>query len=160
VISGDFRDLPFDEFTIIVKEQVAVEFVYKKEWTRDLRITASGDNLDLYKVLSDQLSRKDLYFVSRGRRIFITRNHQLVAVLPDYAGINEETGLASDSLAIRDLTEAEKLYIEGRRKSSTKTIYVGNSADHINGQGAVINGIIKDIETDCLYPPGFLYIPF
>jgi hypothetical protein len=147
LISGNFRDLPFDEFTRKVEEQVPVKFVYRKEWTRDLRISASGENLELYKVLSDHLSRNDLNYFSSGDRIFITRDQPLVAVLPDYEGIDEATGPSHDSLASRNLTEAERLYIEGRRKSSLKTIYIGNSADHTNGQGAVINGNIKDTET-------------
>ena len=147
VISGDFRDLPFDEFTREVEEQVPVKFVYRKEWTRDLRISASGENMELYKILSDHLSRNDLHYFSSENRIFITMDNPLVTVLPDYSGIDEAAGPSRDSLVSRDLTEAERLYIEGRRKSSIKTIFIGNSADHINGQGAVINGNIKDTET-------------
>ena len=143
--------------------------------------------MELHKILSDHLSRNDLYyFSSDDHRIFITRDHPLVTVLPDYTGINEAASRSDDSLASsRDLTDAERLYIEGRRKSEMKTIYIGNSADHINGQGAVINGNIKDAETGevtgrsnhlCagiiqgiyyryqwvfhhINPPGFLYIP-
>ena len=147
IISGDFRDLPFDEFTRKVEEQVPVKFVYRKEWTSDLRISASGENMELYKILSDHLSRNDLHYFSSENRIFITRDNPLVTVLPDYSGIDEATGPSRDSLVSRDLTEAERLYIEGRRKSTMETIYIGNSADHINGQGAVINGNIKDTET-------------
>jgi len=147
IISGDFRDLPFDEFTREVEEQVPVKFVYRKEWTRDLRISASGENMELYKILSDHLSRNDLHYFSSENRIFITMDNPLVTVLPDYSGIDEAAGSSLDSLVSRDLTEAEKLYIEGRRKSSIKTIFIGNSTDHINGQGAVINGNIKDTET-------------
>ena len=148
LISGDFRDLPFDGFVREVEEQVPVKFVYRKEWTRDLRISASGENMELHKILSDHLSRNDLYyFFSDDYRIFITRDNPLVTVLPDYVGIDEAAGRSGDSLEARDLTEAERLYIEGRRKSTMKTIYIGNSADHINGQGAVINGNIKDTET-------------
>ena len=147
-ISGDFNDLPFEEFTRVVEEQVPVRFFYRKEWTGDLRISASGEKMELYKILSDHLSRKNLYyFFSDDQRIFITRDNPLITVLPDYAGIHEATGQSDDSMAARQLTEAEMLYIEGRRKSTMKTIYIGNSSDQINGQGAVINGNIKDTET-------------
>ncbi|MCK4855054.1 MAG: carboxypeptidase-like regulatory domain-containing protein, partial [Bacteroidales bacterium] len=148
VISGDFSDLPFDEFAREVEEQVRVKFVYRKEWTSDLRISASGDNMELYKILADHLSMNDLYyFFSDDYRIFITRDNPLVTTLPDYAGREEAAGRSHDSLVTRELTEAERLYIEGRRKSTLKTLYIGNSTDHTNGQGAVINGNIKDTET-------------
>ena len=49
VISGNFTDLAFDEFTREVEKQVPVKFVYRKEWTRELRISASGENMELEK---------------------------------------------------------------------------------------------------------------
>ena len=83
IISGDFTNLPFDGFVREVEEQVPVKFVYRKEWTRDLRISASGENMELYKILSDHLSRKDLHcFFSDDYRIFITRDNPLVTILP------------------------------------------------------------------------------
>jgi hypothetical protein len=148
VISGDFSDLPFDEFTREIEAQVPVKFIYRKEWTRDLRISASGEKMDLHRILSDHLSGKDLYcFFSDDNRIFITQHNPLVTILPDYAGISETITGSGDSLTRKELTEAERLYIEGRKKSTMKTIYVGNPADHINGQGTVINGQIKSTET-------------
>jgi hypothetical protein len=146
-ISGDFRDLPFDEFVRKVEEQVTVRFVYRKVWTGDLRISASGEKMDLYKILSDHLPGKNLYYFSTGNRIFITRDHPLVTLLPDFGRMDESAGQSHDSTATRELTEAERLYIEGRKKSTIKTLYVGNAADHINGQGVIINGKIKDTET-------------
>ena len=112
LISGDFRDLPFDEFVREVEEQVPVKFVYRKEWTRDLRISASGENMELYKILSDHLSRNDLYyFFSDDYRIFITRDNPLVTVLPDYAGIEEAAGRSGDSLEARELSVVERLLL-------------------------------------------------
>jgi hypothetical protein len=148
LISGNFRDLPFDEFTREVEAQVPVKFVYRKQWTRDLRISASGEKLDLRRILSDHLSGKDLNcFFSDDNRIFITQHNPLVIKLPDYAGISETVTGSVDSLAGKEPTEAERLYIEGRRKSTVETIHIGNIADHIRGQGAIIHGHIKDAET-------------
>ncbi len=65
VISGDFRDLPFDEFTREVEEQVPVKFVYRKEWTSDIRVSASGENMELSNILSDHFSKNDLYYFKR-----------------------------------------------------------------------------------------------
>ena len=147
-ISGDFKDLPFDAFTREVESQIPVKFVYRKAWTRDLRITASGDNMDLYKILSDHLTGKDLFFYfSSDNRVFITRDHPLVTELPDYTGVSETADKSHDSLDYLDLTEAERLYIEGRRKGTIKTISIGDAADHISGQGVVLNGHIRDSET-------------
>jgi len=147
VISGNFTDLAFDEFTREVEQQVPVNFIYRKEWTRELRISARGENMELDKILSEHLSGKNLYYLFSGKRIFITRDNPLVTILPDYAGIDEASGRSDDSLVSQTLTEAERLYIEGRRKSTIQTIYIGNSSDHINGQGAIINGNIMDAET-------------
>ena len=148
VISGDFNDLPFDEFVREVEAQLPVKFIYRKEWTRDLRISASGENMDLNKILSEHFSGKDLFcYFSSDNRIFITRDHPLVTNLPDYDSADESVGISQDSLDSRDLTEAERLYIEGRRKSAVETIHIGNVADHIRGQGAIIHGHIKDAET-------------
>ena len=117
VITGNFTDLAFDEFTREVEKQVPVTFVYRKEWTREIRISASGENMELFKILSDHLSRNNLYFVSSGKRIFITRDNPLVDALPDYEVIEEASGPSHDSLETQTLTEAEKLYIEGREKA-------------------------------------------
>jgi hypothetical protein len=148
MISGDFKDLPFDAFTREVESQIPVRFVYRKAWTRDLRISASGDNMDLYKLLSDHLAGKDLFFsFSSDNRIFITRDHPLVTELPDYSGVSKTADRSHDSLDLPELTEAERLYIEGRRKGTIKTISIGDAADHISGQGAVLNGHIRNAET-------------
>ena len=57
-ISGDFKDLSFEEFIREIKKQVPVRFVYLESWMQDVSISVQGDSLDLLEVLfSSRLMR-------------------------------------------------------------------------------------------------------
>ena len=147
-IRGNFNELPFEEFCEEVENQVSVRFYYKKEWTRDIFISAEGEALDLQGVLNDHLSDRNLSFVFLdGNKIIISKGLQPVTSLPDYSVKPGSAGGPGEEIDNNGLTRAEKLYIEGRKASPVQTLFVGKAEDLIEGQTSIVYGLIGEKET-------------
>lgn len=145
--SGKFQNVPFNEFVTDIEEQSGAHFYYIGEWTTGITITASGDSLSLSDVLSKYLHNKGLYFfIDKKKNIFITRNLELITEIPDYQSYNQNIESADQS-TVKELTQIEKKYIEGKAPGITETIIIGKEGDdNIHGKAA-INGKLWDIES-------------
>ncbi|MFC2098350.1 carboxypeptidase-like regulatory domain-containing protein [Bacteroidota bacterium] len=148
VISGDYTDLPFEVFVQEVEKQIPIRFVYLETWMEDVFITAKGDNLDLLEVLSDQLKGTGLNFqYDQENRIFITPGISIVTDLPDYAQEDRMVDTIRRDEQVNGLTQAEKIYMEGRKKGDISTLTIGTVSDLKNQKEAVISGEIINTET-------------
>ena len=147
-ISGDFNNVAFREFSIQVERQVPVTFYFQEEWTRDILINASGEGMDLLNVLRDNFSGKNLSVISLERnKIVIIKGENPISILPDYNPVSGGRSEVEEEHNGNGLTEAEKLYIEGRKASPTETLFVGEEDEYIEGKTSVVSGVIKDKET-------------
>ena len=148
VISGDFRGFTFSEFAAEVEKQASVRFIYREEWVKEVRMSSQGDSLNLEEVLKWEFRGEPLYFyLDDHNRIFITPDEPLVTSLPSYSlenGDSEETDQEGDE---KMLTQAEELYIAGRREADVSTLTIGSVSDNHTGKPAVITGEMKDKET-------------
>ncbi len=145
--SGEFNNSAFENFEKSVTLQTGVRFFYNKSWVRDIKITASGDSLELGEVLEPLLSGKNLfYYIDKEKNVFITNKLRLVAALPDYAFVQDkqkDTVPAGEDM----LTDIEKMYIEGQKSSTTKVITVGQKNLNPDKRPVTLKGRVEDIET-------------
>jgi len=137
--SGEYRNVPFDQFVRDVEEITGARFFYKTGWTTGVRITAKGDSLSLARVLQDNLAGKDLYIhIDEGRNVFITPEI-LVDIQPEEPGSDQEAGP-------QEQYDARLTYFGGREAEVIETLTIGDAKNNPSGKPAFINGKIWDKE--------------
>lgn len=145
--SGEFNNADFELFAQSVREQTGSLFFYEKSWVRSIKITVSGDSLELGEVLKPLLADKGLfYFIDKEKNVFITSKVRLVTELPDYSFVEDkqqDTVVTAGDM----LTDIEKMYIEGRKTSTTKVITVGKQSINPDKRPVTLKGRVKDKET-------------
>lgn len=148
LVSGDFRAMAFPDFADVVERQLKLVFVYKKEWIGDVRITASGDDLDLETIMEKSFKGRKLFFhIDEYGRVLISRDEPLVTELPDYTRQGEGSEY-KDTLVDEELmTRAETLYRKSRQVADVGSVTIGRSVDNPSGNPVVISGEVKDVET-------------
>ena len=147
-LSGDFIDVPFVDFTKEVKQQTGVTFYFREAWVKGIRMTVSGPNISLQRILERVLLPNGIsYFIDEWGNVFLTDQMPIISRLPDYIGITDLTEELDETGGEETLTTAEQNYINGRRARLIETIRVGDS-DESNGlSNAVIHGKMTDGET-------------
>ena len=145
--SGNFQDVPFQEFVTRVEEQCGVTFYYLDTWIRGIRVTVSGENISLERSLERILLPAGLYYhMESNRRIYLTQQQALVSRLPDYSGERDVSGLSGEE-GSGSATSAEQRYIDGRKAGMLETLRVGTRAEGEGKNVAVLHGKLTDVET-------------
>jgi hypothetical protein len=145
--SGNFQDVPFQEFVGQVEAQTGVTFYYLDAWVRGIRITVSGENLSLQRTLQRTLQPAGLYHhIDDKRRIYLTREQPLVTRLPDYSG-EEQLRALNDEGETDAPISAEQRYIDGRKAGNLETLRVGSREEGEGKNVAILHGKITDLET-------------
>jgi len=66
VISGTYSNISFIEFADDLKSRHGIRIYYRPEWVTGLKVTVSGDSIELTGFLNDLLSASNIHFVYRG----------------------------------------------------------------------------------------------
>jgi hypothetical protein len=145
--SGNFQDVPFDEFVTAVEEQTGVTFYYLEPWVRGIRITVSGEDISLQRTLEQTLLPAGLYHHIEGnRQIYLTQQQPVINRLPDYSGEEKVRDLPDEGESGTP-TSAEQRYIDGRKAGNLETLRVGTRVEGEGKNVAVLHGKITDVET-------------
>ncbi len=148
IFTADFQDVPFSEFTRKVEQQAGIRFFYLQEWVKDIRISASGQQVSLQNTLLIALKPYGLHFyITEDRQIFLTGKQPLVTTLSDYSVTAESAGIKAEETPDNGMTTTEKRYIEARKTGMIETIVIGQELQNQNQAGSVINGKMVDGET-------------
>lgn len=148
VISGNFKDVPFPEFADSIQKQSGLRFYYKDRWVRGIRVSASGDELSLDRILDKTLSPAGIrHYQDEFGNIYLTDGLSLKPELPDYSKGGNALEEADSLPAVQTPTGAEKRYLEGHRSAQMETIVVGDPLKAGSAGRAVIHGRILDAET-------------
>jgi hypothetical protein len=145
--SGEFNNADFELFAQSVTQQTGTMFFYERSWIKDIKITASGDSLELGEVLEIHLSGRGIfYYIGKEKNVFITDKVRLISALPDYSFVQDKQ---QDTVSTdKDmLTDIEKMYIEGRKSGTTKTLTVGQKSSNPDKRPVTLRGRVKDEET-------------
>jgi hypothetical protein len=147
LVSGNFQDIPFQEFVSLVEQQTGATFYFFDRWVAGVKITASGSDLSLNKILSGVLLPVGIYhYVDEFGNVYLTYENKLIPNLPELAGTvpvspdSEENGQAN-------LTGAEQRYIEGHSTGMLETIVVGSDQPGAGQQEAFIYGATIYVES-------------
>jgi len=148
-ISGDFDDVPFLAFVEEVEMQTGASFYFLEKWIKGIRVTATGEDISLRRVLDRTLLPAGLNYVFiNENQIYISNQAPFVDRLPDYSEqvSEKDPGSAPDELAA--LTSTERRYIDGRKVASLETLQVGTAKDGEGLTSVVIHGKMTDIDSD------------
>ena len=148
LFNGDFQDALFEEFVAEVEIQTGISFYYLENWTRGIRVSASGEEISLRRTLDRVLLPAGLtYTMDEYNRVYLSDRTPVVSRLPDYT---RQVGLVFDEgtdTGGDELTDTEQKYIDGRRAGRLETIRIGHITAANGVNSAVIHGKITDVET-------------
>ena len=145
--TGDFQNVPFNQFVREVEMQSGAHFYYQQDWVSGINITASGDHLSLSDILKKNLPHKDLYYcIDTHKNVFITRGLELISELPDYQ-LYDAIISPDEQAETVELTHPDRRYIEGRTTGIAETIIIGKENGNSIHNKVVINGKIWDQES-------------
>jgi hypothetical protein len=147
LFSGDYQDVPFEDFVEDVEQKTGLSFFYMEQWIRGIRVTASGEEISLRRTLDRTLLPAGIYYLLEpGGEVYLSDSQALTGSLPDYSG-RGETLLAREGVEGEGLTSTEKKYIEGRKAGMLETLSVGTREEGEGRNVAVIHGKLTDLET-------------
>jgi hypothetical protein len=142
VVSGNFINTPLEDFVKVIEANTVLKFYYLPGWIKDVRITFSGKNISLDKILDDQLNTAGLQLFSEGNRIYLYPGDKIVTELPSFIKLpvrNDSTYISSN------ITETEKKYLEGRIVSSIEVLEIGARGKTAAGNAkCIISGRVVD----------------
>ncbi len=144
LFSGEFQDVPFEQFVDAVEQETGVTFYFLDSWVQGIRVTVSGNEISLCHILKSTLLPAGLYVYLEGGGVYLTQQ-QLIHRLPDYTGRADESDLLNEGNS--GVSTAEQRYIDGRKAGMLETITVGSRSPGEGKNVAVLHGKITDLET-------------
>lgn len=141
VVSGHFVNVPFEDFVKEIEIKTSLRFYYLHDWIKDVRITFSGTDIPLSRILNNQLKSVGLQHFIEGKDVYIYPGDQIVTELPLF-NISMVEDDNADSLS--GITEAERKYLEGRITSSIEVLEIGDKMKMSGASKCIINGRILD----------------
>ena len=146
-ISGEFRDVPFMEFVGSVESQSEVYFYFREDWVRGIRVSAQGRDMSLEEILDRVLLPAGLsWYMDTGGAVYLSDKGTYRKELPDFSG-KKAVAVREGRDPGRDLTDAERRYMNGRKSGMLETIQIGREDAGSGSGSAVIHGRITDGET-------------
>jgi len=147
-ISGNFQDIPFSEFVSALEKQNGLSFYYFDTWVAGVKITASGTNLSLNKILTSALLPIGIHhYLDEFGNVYLTYENKLIPQLPDQNGSGESGSTDTEVSGGETLTSAEQRYIEGHKSGLLETLVVGNERSGTGQAQVFVYGKIMDSET-------------
>ena len=70
-ISGNFENVPFEQFANTIENKTDYKFFYKAEWVKDVTIQLSVENEDVIIILDKILLANGLNYYLSGKRIIV-----------------------------------------------------------------------------------------
>jgi hypothetical protein len=148
LFSGAFSSTTFSQFVSTLETKTGARFYYRKNWVRGLRISVSGENLSLNKVLSDVLIPAGIYYyIDDDGKVYLNPDRPFTPGLPDYSRRTTSEGKAEHEAESLELTRTEQKYIQGKQAGLRRTIVVGEVNGSADRTGRIIYGKMVDRET-------------
>jgi hypothetical protein len=140
LIEGEFVNTPFDEFVKKIEEQTSYTFYYRQVWTDSLRVTLSVKNRTIHEILPQVFSDTDLKFTITSDDVFITREREIMADLPE--DFFDGSGKATVRETAFDYSEYEKR--ERQKKIAEERLYsIGAKTSNLDGTATLV-GTLRD----------------
>jgi hypothetical protein len=148
LVSGNFQDIPFSEFVSAVEQQTGAHFYFFDRWVAGVKITASGSDLSLNRILSGALLPVGIYhYIDEFGNVFLTYENKLIPSLPDQWGTAGRDSPDLKESGSEKMTGAEQRYIEGHSSGMLETLVVGNDQPGSGQKEVFVYGKIVDTES-------------
>ncbi|MEA1887411.1 MAG: TonB-dependent receptor [Bacteroidota bacterium] len=159
LISGNYDNTPFNVFADDLKSRYGIGIYFRPEWVIELRVTASGDSINLTSLLYDLLTPHDIHFVYRGSgQYFLTGR---VSITDDFTAgpvVDKEADEARSAGDIIGRFSYEKK-IERITVGSPENIEIGGallsgritsatSGEPVPGATVIVEGTNKGVISD------------
>ncbi|MBN1602318.1 MAG: carboxypeptidase-like regulatory domain-containing protein, partial [Chitinispirillaceae bacterium] len=141
VVSGSFNNTPFVDFVEEIENNTSLRFYFISDWVKEIRITASGNNLSLGKILDAKLKELGMQLYREGNSIFIFPGEGIVTELPSFIQAAKTSGIEQDTV---DITSAEKKYQESKMTAARTVLEIGNKKLNKENSKCLVNGKIID----------------
>ncbi len=137
VITWNYQNLAFKDFTAKVESQYPLKFFYRDEWINDIKLGFYGENIPLSKLLDNLFSGLSLYyFADNLGNIVITKSY-IVKISEDQAF--DSLKLVPPSIYY-DVQDEKKF-------SGNLFLEIGNPAEKNRAGNVVVSGYITDKDT-------------
>lgn len=142
LISGDFRDSPFDEVIRSIEQQSPYRFYYDRRWTDTLKINVTARRKPLQALMEEALAGTTLQVaVGPDHSVFITRERPILTELPPgFFGQTVQTRPIAFDYSVYEKKEKEQ------QAAETKIHYIGRNSGSQQGE-ATVAGNVRDLET-------------
>lgn len=146
-LSGDFKNLKFDEFVVQIEKSTDYHFYYNPTWTDSLTVNLSVLRKTIPEILDEVFQNTELRFaVAKNHAIYVSLGQSLMTELPfDFFGEGEQMGnrknIDQEYSPYEEIekTKEEKLYTIGYKNANSKT--TANIAGYIRnvktGEGVI-----------------------
>jgi hypothetical protein len=141
VISGVYNNIPFNDLVREIEMKTSVRFYYLPDWIKDVKITFSGTNVSLEKILNDQINKTGLQLFVEDNNIYIYPGERITTELPLYR-LSRVEQIDTDTL--KSITTTEKKYIEGKKIASIEVLEIGDKRKAAGASNCIIVGKIVD----------------
>lgn len=152
-ISCNVKDISFDEFVNIIREQTGTKVFFDHQLTESLKVSIISDSITIINALELVLKETKLKPSLWHDHIIILNNDILINKIPDFTLKDADTAQIDES----EITRSEERYMAGRSPDVIETINIGNK--NIQSNGIVkVRGKITDVETGEPIIGGTIYI--
>ncbi|HYC84984.1 MAG TPA: carboxypeptidase-like regulatory domain-containing protein, partial [Chryseosolibacter sp.] len=144
-VTGDFRDMRFEQFVEKIEGQTAFRFFYKRQWTDSLRVNAAASNTPLDQLLSEIFRGTDLQFAIDGwNRVFVTKGRRIATDLASgfFEAGPEKSKRQEDAFDFSDYEKRERK----KQIAETRLFAIGAKTTNMDGK-ATIGGSVRDAST-------------
>ncbi len=142
VINENFNGVSFAKFVELIESKTPYHFYFNAQSTDSLTVTISAQNQSIEAVLNQILAGTDLHYaIDDGRNIYITKERQILADLPDDffgAGTSDPTR-PPDAFDYSLYEKREKQ----RKLAETRLYSIGIKSNNLQGN-ASLAGYVRD----------------
>ena len=134
-ITGEFRNISFEQFRSAIEAEYGVIFYYNREWTDSLLIDYGCDNKSLELVLTDILGEKDINFIlSNPKSVILTGNTKVLTRM---------TQVVPDN---KNIYSSDNESVPVKAKGQYELIEIGTPVSNMKGN-VNLSGYVRNTET-------------
>lgn len=146
-VNGNFQNATFEEFVESIESQTNTQFFFQPELVKGVYINGQYNDEDLEIVLKQNFKAYKLrFYIDEGGRVYIFQGAIIADKLPNYRSSSTRNN-NNNPQQTKELTSAEKKYIEGQKEAETEVLIVGSKSQSVKGRANRIRGRIYDKAT-------------
>jgi len=146
LISGNFTNLPAEQFFLEIEKQSGYHFYYDTAMLDSLKVNIVADKLPLLSLLQQALEKTSLAFASdKENNIFISKGLKVQTELP--AGFFSGKAAAKDSSSGRVLADLQDKHTQQKSLQENKLYEIGGEGITNNTGRYILTGYIRDVKT-------------